>query len=862
MKQKKGRLILLFSIIFILCIVAGYCYYRYYINNKEETINEINEEINLGDCNSDCDRQCKSAGRGTSSYNYCYTSCMSSCKPTSCFPGSYVTNNGCKPCLAGTYSNGGKVTSCTKCEAGTYSTGAASKCTKCSGITNAGRTACYTCSFNYNNEFNKLTLNYNNIGDVRSVSINNYYTSSITPQHEGNYTGKVYYTDGSVCTATINVKFGCSQEGYYRPAGKTECEKCESGVIAGNFLSGQICCKYSVEANGGAFPQKLSPSSKGNIKITKSDQKCPVFGVAATNNRLGQGKTIFPFDGRNYDIVQFPYGDFMPCSTFNLSVIVNDKVVVSKSADVSSNWSQNKIRQTFKFNETIPYGETNADRAGSSYRDPSECNYPGDGTKICSVYARTCGSGGGQTLYNYCCVDNGTLNMSNKAEYYENQIEKKCPNNYTLLDNVKKENCKIINEEVGSCNLSNIPSPTQTASANVCEDTVNITVDEGKKCTIASTTEKTSFYEITCAKNVTTYFDYGNDGDASTIRTLHKGEGFAFGVSIDTTVNCTYTFIDENFKKAYNSVINRIKKIDSNLVKYVERNNKSEWENYIKNNILNKNDINTASELNSLWNIIVELRSVVNDYNGYEPSSKYNEKAEISIKTKENGKDVVTKYGLISKVKEKGTYTKSNVSTKNLNIPLVSNPKSYILKSSTPRKVVLIPKRSCIDENGKVKTIDGDKCPDKTLDGGNKIYINYSTDITNSKTTYPITIKVEGLGSNNSEINNNKCTLKVEESEYIYRPIDVSNPFISSSWEKGKNWVNEKYDFTKVIHANTWSDNTNRKVVTLTGKEIEEIKKSNARAWKDNNSPYLGLCDRQSEKLQDEITKKLCSMIK
>ena len=166
------------------------------------------------------------------------------------------------------------------------------------------------------------------------------------------------------------------------------------------------------------------------------------------------------------------------------------------------------------------------------------------------------------------------------------------------------------------------------------------------------------------------------------------------------------------------------------------------------------------------------------------------------------------------------------------------------------------------DKKGNFNTIEGTECPKNTIDGGNKIYTDMATDVTNENTSYPINITIGGLGSNDSSVTNDKCNLKIIESKYIYRPIDVSNPFISNSWQKGKNWVNETFDFTKVINKDTWQDNSKRKVITLTAKDIAKLKESNAKAWQDTNSPYLGLCISQEETLQDEITKKLCSIIK
>ena len=78
--------------------------------------------------------------------------------------------------------------------------------------------------------------------------------------------------------------------------------------------------------------------------------------------------------------------------------------------------------------------------------------------------------------------------------------------------------------------------------------------------------------------------------------------------------------------------------------------------------------------------------------------------------------------------------------------------------------------------------------------------------------------------------------------------------------EKGENWFNNKlYDFTSVIHAETWSENLYRKV-TLSASDIVDIQTSNSN--NKANSPYLELCDRIESSAQDTITQAICRAIK
>ena len=119
-----------------------------------------------------------------------------------------------------------------------------------------------------------------------------------------------------------------------------------------------------------------------------------------------------------------------------------------------------------------------------------------------------------------------------------------------------------------------------------------------------------------------------------------------------------------------------------------------------------------------------------------------------------------------------------------------------------------------------------------------------------------MTVEIKGLGTNDSSAKDDKCNLRVIDSTYIYRPIDVKNPFISESWEKGENWSNNKYDFTSVIHSTTWSESTDKKI-KITAKDIEELQTSNWYKIRDNRSPYIGLCDSP----EDEVTKRICSAL-
>ena len=69
---------------------------------------------------------------------------------TACLEGYYLSGGSCKECPAGTYSNGGTVTSCTTCPTGSTSNAGASSCTICTdGYKYVGGYGCRICSSGY-----------------------------------------------------------------------------------------------------------------------------------------------------------------------------------------------------------------------------------------------------------------------------------------------------------------------------------------------------------------------------------------------------------------------------------------------------------------------------------------------------------------------------------------------------------------------------------------------------------------------------------------------------------------------------------------------------------------------------------------
>lgn len=464
--------------------------------------------------------------------------------------------------------------------------------------------------------------------------------------------------------------------------------------------------------------------------------------------------------------------------------------------------------------------------------------------------------------YNYCCVNNGYLELSTSVQYKKKQLTKACPTNYTLVDGLTEAECKVPEQPpLGACQSEPITNSDPDKTASTCESTVPMKISDGQKCTNTTTSsEEKSFYKITCVKNNDVTFDYGNDNNKNTTRKLYNGEGIAYAINISEKYNCTYTFFNTVWDNTYNAVLNRIGAIDGTLKNYAKSDNYKEFEKYINNVLMAKRGVKDASRLYELYRILNDdLVNVVNDYNGYKLDITYpNLVATATIKTKENTKIISTDYSFQRKLTNAGTGVKSGAKTNTL--ANGEKVESYIINNeSKPRTETLLPKRVCFDKTtGKIGYANNNgNCPSNTIDGGNKMYIGHDTDKTEENVTYSMSVVITGLGPN--KITNDKCNIGVLKTTYIYRPIDVNNPFINSEWKKGDNWTNNLYDFTNVIHSTTWLEELYKKI-SLQSSDISEVQKSNT--TNQALSPYLGLCDRIESSVQDAATKKICEAIK
>ena len=628
----------------------------------------------------------------------------------------------------------------------------------------------------------------------------------------------------------------------------TTCEKCKTGYYpSGDGECGK--CEFSLTAGR----DKVSPGTQWCVSVTKN-KFCGDTPATCTTakNACGKSTIRITMNGVSHSVSIPVAGDWKKVESEG-----GDGKVYLKPSNVPEAKTE-RDADSWMFSERDDLPPT------MSYGTPTG-NTTADGlVEIDPYYVRgTCGS---QPIkvYSYCCVDNEYVGVSNNVKwadhvlYNHNQTvngKSACAyyygDDYTYV-NVSREKCVKPRDIPERCSSTPSFALTKNQETNGCEVNYEMKFDEGQKCS-KNSDYNYSFYTIDCDRTVKTNFDYGDDGSNTTSRVLYKGQGFKFGITVSTVTHCQAEFNGTRWKDVYNIYIEKIKAVDSGLVQFVENYDPDGWINYV-NNQLKPTKAKAKSDIFELWNVIKELKGIVDDYNKYEPNSEYDEQAEMNFTYNVKGVKVNSNNKFVQNIVSEGKYVSKYEKVVDLGVKKVTNPKNYERSSEKePRVVKLYPKETYINTiTSEIQ--DTDK---KGITGGNKIYIDYNSDI---QTISPLNIKITGMAANSTLVNN-KCDASVKDIEISYRPIDISNPFINLKREKGENWVNSEFDFTKTIHANTWSEAT-RTVIEIPASKISEIQSSNENYIRSKYSPYLGMCDLLDRKNQDEITQYICGLIK
>ena len=456
--------------------------------------------------------------------------------------------------------------------------------------------------------------------------------------------------------------------------------------------------------------------------------------------------------------------------------------------------------------------------------------------------------------FGHCYGDNPYRALAVNVHWEPGPISSKHGYVYKEITDISQ--CKPYDDAI-TCTSGVKNSSPKTTVANECEDNVSFDVTNSSKICSSG---NASFYKIVCTTKVTTDFDM-DDNIVKSNYTMYSGLGFKFNINVIEKTECTAEFNLKEWEKAYDKIMTKLKAVEHSSVgsaySAYQKNNATAFNNYANNLVKNSNaPSSTVSRLIELYKKARNIEGLVDDYNGYKIKENSNPSTtlEVTYLDKGKNKNITAKYQFESELADcnpvkKVTKTHSDIKK---SASWLTPPQNYT--ETYTRSVNLYPASVLINKaTGEI--LDKNTTETNVLDGGNKVYISSSA----AAQTIPLNITISGLARNNSKVVNNKCSLKLSERDLTYRPIDVTNPFIDSSWKKGENWVNTLYDFTKTIHANTWSEKSTY-TIDLSASMISALKTSNAK--NQNSDPYLGLCNRQKYELQDAVTRQLCSLLK
>ncbi len=334
-----------------------------------------------------------------------------------------------------------------------------------------------------------------------------------------------------------------------------------------------------------------------------------------------------------------------------------------------------------------------------------------------------------------------------------------------------------------------------------------------------------TIYEIKCEEKINTKFD-GPVLDSSLKETnnayLYPGTGFKYKFSAVSTMSCTGNF-------------------DNNRYAVVEK--------YIKNYVSTIGGGSSSGSLDEKFytNALNGLEEIKKSYTDWK--LKYDSNATVTIHDTINGgqnREAVTLKdvnGSITKL-EPTCGELPNGQTRNFNYV----EKNYIEKEM-PK--AYLKKGKVIYEVG-----EGIPCANCSYIG-KKYFVDDNYGYTDTdKYDYNYVVEASSLGYGGYGSDKTVCTLGLINNKLIYRHIDLNDPFLQKTTpgrEIGYNWSNSKYNFTKIINPNVWSEQSMYKSVNLTPDTNESIKSTT----KNNANYYVGACTNGEANNADIICRLL-----
>ena len=447
----------------------------------------------------------------------------------------------------------------------------------------------------------------------------------------------------------------------------------------------------------------------------------------------------------------------------------------------------------------------------------------GEGTEWCEIKTRSCGTAPPVPLPHCYDTGYGLLEWALKETVVNNKVQSNMPKGWKIATDANGQ--EITKDKCYTQFKCSTKYPGADDKETTCNATGGFTGDYVKKCGIKKGDSiGDEFYRIDCKETMKTGFNGPIFDNESSF--MYPGTAFKFNYLAKTKVECTGVWHQEFYNAAERYVKNYIdaKKIESfhqedagfygsalNGVHAVRDSYRNWTLNYFGSS-MNK-------ETGVIYDVQPSIAGVSKDERKFTlEKSTDSEKVVSSCGSEPNGKNVNFTY--------KVAYTIKMV------LPIVYYSNSQQPEYSTTEAIGYEPL-------GRVFPISDIK--------------NYA-----NNSDYKYKVEVSNLGLGHKWTDKETCDIKMKEKEIVFRSINLTDPFIQqldSDHQIGKNWKNEKYDFTGIIDDAIWSKSSQYNKVTINQEVGKLIKDELARQY----NSYLGSCAKGTDK---GLTPQLCTLYK
>ena len=330
-----------------------------------------------------------------------------------------------------------------------------------------------------------------------------------------------------------------------------------------------------------------------------------------------------------------------------------------------------------------------------------------------------------------------------------------------------------------------------------------------------------AIYTIECKENINTQFlgpVYDWKLESTNNAYLYPGTGFKYKFTAFSNFVCEGKFNNDRYEK---------------VKKYIE-DYASKYDNIVS---LDDKFYSSAKE---------GLEFIRDSYAKWDP--KYEDQSKVVINDKLGNKRITT----VTLTGVGGSSSSSLVSTCG-KLPKDKSASNQLKDFKYEERHYIEKEMPMAYLNKKGKIVYGNySCEDCEL--GKKFFVTDNREYIGAN-NYNYYVEATDLGYHGFASDSTKCNIQLLDNGIIYRHIDPNDPFLKGTNHKiGINWSNSKYNFTKIIKASTWNEDSMYNTVRLTQEINQKIKSETS----GNPNYYIGACTRGTAGDSDTI----CQLLK